>query len=185
MHTIDTAAQQPWLKRYYALRAAFSLAWVVAAFGLAPHHPAVAATLLALYPAWDALANILDARRSGGLARNPAQAINVAVSLATTIAVLIALPGGMSAVLGVYGAWAIGAGLLQLRAALLRRRHVGGQWAMILSGAQSALAGAFFLHQSLKSSTASIANIAGYAAMGAVYFLVSAIWLTIRGRRAA
>lgn len=179
------ALQPQWLKRYYALRAAFSLAWVAAAFGLALSNPTLASVLLVLYPAWDAVANFIDARRSGGLARNKAQAINVAVSTAAALAVLVALAAGLSAVLGVYGAWAIAAGLLQLRTALLRRRQVGAQWAMILSGAQSALAGTFFLLQSIKSGATSIAPIAGYAAMGAIYFLLSALWLTLRGRRTA
>ncbi|MET0288511.1 MAG: DUF308 domain-containing protein [Pseudoxanthomonas sp.] len=185
MHTIDINLQQQWLKRYYALRAAFSLAWVAAAFGLGLHDTLIAAVLLVLYPAWDAIANYVDARRSGGLARNKPQAINVALSVITTAAVLVAVRGGLSAVLGVYGVWAIGSGVLQLRAAIDRRKQFGGQWAMILSGAQSALAGAFFLHLSRTAGTASIANLAGYAGMGAVYFLVSAVWLALRDRRAA
>ncbi len=178
----SSTRQQSWLKRYYAARAAFSLVWVAAAFALAPRNAAIAATLLVLYPAWDALANLIDARRSGGLRDNRAQAINFGVSVATTIAVLIALQASMHAVLGVYGAWAILAGLLQLGAAI-KRRGQGAQWAMMLSGGQSALAGGFFIFKSLQPSVPAIADIAGYAAVGAFYFLISAVWLIVGGLR--
>lgn len=182
-HSHQPLTGQPsWLKRYYGARAVFSFAWVAAAFMLAPGNAAIAATLLVLYPAWDALANLVDARRSGGLRSNRAQAINFGVSVATTIAVLIALQTGMHVVLGVYGAWAILAGLLQLGAAI-QRRGQGAQWAMMLSGGQSALAGGFFIFKSLQPGEPAIADIAGYAAVGALYFLVSAVWLTVSGLR--
>ncbi|MFT4117233.1 DUF308 domain-containing protein [Bradyrhizobium sp.] len=168
-----------WLKQYYFLRAAFSVAWVVAAFSVGLSSPLVAGALLILYPAWDAAANLVDALRSGGLTRNSTQALNVLVSLATTVAVLLALQMSMNRVLGVFGAWAILAGLLQLGTALRRWRSHGAQWAMVLSGAQSALAGGFFIVQVSKPATPSIADVAGYAAVGALYFLVSAIWLAV------
>lgn len=182
-HTgLSHTAQQPWLKRYYSMRAAFSFAWVAAAFVLATRNPAIASVLLVIYPAWDAIANYLDAQRSGGLGRNRSQAINFVVSLATTVAVLVAMRSGMHGVLGVYGAWAILAGLLQLGAAINRRKQ-GAQWAMMLSGAQSALAGGFFIVKSLQPGAPTIADIAGYAAIGAIYFLISAVWLTVKGMR--
>ena len=64
-----------------------------------------------------------------------------------------------------------------------RWRSYGAQWAMVLSGAQSALAGAFFLKQATGPATPSIAVVAPYAAFGAFYFLVSAIWLAVKARR--
>ncbi len=180
--SVSNATQQRWLKRYYYMRAAFSLAWVGAAFGLASRYPIIAAVLLLIYPAWDAIANYLDAQRSGGLRQNRSQAINFVVSLVTTIAVLIAMQASMHGVLGVYGAWAILSGLLQLGAAIKRRKY-GAQWAMMLSGGQSALAGGFFIYQSLQPGAPSIANIAGYATVGAIYFLISALWLTFISKR--
>lgn len=174
--TIST--QERWLKQYYFLRALVSAAWVAAAFTVGRQSPAAAAVLLVAYPAWDAVANVLDASRSGGLASNPTQKLNVWVSGATTLAVLAALQASMNAVLAVFGAWAIGAGLLQLGTAVRRWKTHGAQWAMVLSGAQSALAGGFFIFQATTPMVPSIANVAGYAAVGAVYFLVSAVWLT-------
>ncbi|MEZ2143133.1 DUF308 domain-containing protein [Bradyrhizobium sp. DN5] len=176
---LDTADDAQWLKHYYFLRAAFSVAWVIAAFAIAPSSAVITATLLVAYPAWDAAANYLDALCSGGLAQNRTQVLNVLVSLATTIAVILALRVSMNWVLGVFGAWAILSGLLQLGTAVRRWKRFGAQWAMVLSGGQSALAGGFFIFQASMPAVPSIANVAGYAAVGAFYFLVSAVWLTV------
>ncbi|TGR65574.1 DUF308 domain-containing protein [bacterium M00.F.Ca.ET.194.01.1.1] len=168
-----------WLKQYYFTRAAFSSLWVATALTAGQHSFAVAAALLIIYPAWDAVANIIDAARSGGLAANRSQAINVAASSVMTIAVILALTMNMNWVLGAFGLWAIFSGLLQLGTAVRRWRTSGGQWVMILSGAQSSVAGALFIFQAQMPQEPSIATVAGYAGVGASYFLVSAIWLTI------
>ena len=175
----DIADSTQWLKQYYFLRAAFSVAWVIAAFAVAPSSAVIAATLLVAYPAWDAAANYLDALCSGGLNQNRTQGLNVLVSLLTAIAVALALQVSMNWVLGIFGAWAMLSGLLQLGTALRRWKRFGAQWAMVLSGGQSALAGGFFIFQATMPAIPSIANVAGYAAVGALYFLVSAVWLTV------
>jgi uncharacterized membrane protein HdeD (DUF308 family) len=177
------ASEEPWLKLYYFIRAAFSVVWVAAAFTAGQHSPALATILLVVYPAWDAAANYLDATRSGGLASNRTQAINVAVSVVTTLAVIVALQISMNWVLAVFGAWAILSGLLQLGTAIRRWKSFGAQWVMVLSGAQSALAGAFFVLQASMPVPPSITNVAGYAAVGAFYFLVSAVWLSVSDLR--
>lgn len=177
--TPDIADHAQWLKQYYFLRAAFSVAWVIAAFAIAPSSAVVSATLLVAYPVWDAAANYLDALCSGGLNRNRTQGLNVLVSLTTTLAVVLALQVSMNWVLGIFGAWAILSGLLQLGTAVRRWKRFGAQWAMVLSGGQSALAGGFFIFQATMPAIPSIANVAGYAAVGALYFLVSAVWLTV------
>jgi uncharacterized membrane protein HdeD (DUF308 family) len=174
-----------WLKRYYFVRAAFSIMWVIAALVAGRQSFAVAALLLAVYPAWDAAANVIDATRNGGLARNRSQAFNFAVSSLMTVIVIFALNVSMNRVLAVFGIWAIFAGLLQLSAAVRRWKTNGGQWVMILSGGQSAVAGAFFIAQAGMPDEPSIANVAGYAGLGAFYFLVSAIWLTVSHMRRA
>jgi hypothetical protein len=177
------SAEERWLKQYYFARAAFSIVWVTLVLTIGMRDAAIAAALLIIYPAWDALANYLDAAQSGGLGDNRTQAINVAVSLATTAAVILALQNNMNDVLGVFGAWAIFAGLLQLGTAIGRWKSYGAQWAMVLSGAQSALAGGFFIHEATASATPSASRIAGYAGVGALYFLISAVWLTVRELR--
>lgn len=179
---IDHATQERWLKTYYFTRAAVSIAWIAAALNAVRHGWDIAAILLVLYPAWDALANLVDGARSGGMAQNRSQAVNVVVSLAVASAVAIALPD-MHRVLAVFGAWAILSGLLQLGAGLARWKTAGAQWAMILSGAQSALAGAFFIYQAGQPAMPSIATVIGYAGFGAFYFLVSALWLSMGALR--
>lgn len=185
-----TTAQRPghdtsrWLSSYYFLRAGVSVGWVAAAFTIGKAMPPAAAALLVAYPAWDAVANVIDARRSGGLAANPSQALNAAASTVVAVAVAVALGSGMHAVLAVFGIWAILSGLLQL-ATGVRRWQAGAQWAMALSGAQSALAGIHFIFKANGASTPGITDIAPYAAFGAAYFLVSAVWLTVAQARKA
>ncbi|TPN54380.1 DUF308 domain-containing protein [Mesorhizobium sp. B1-1-9] len=180
---LSRASEEQWLKLYYFARTVFSAAWVAAAFTAGQHSWAIAAVLLVAYPAWDALANFVDASRSGGLGRNRTQAINVLASLATALAVVLALTMSMNWVLGVFGVWAILSGLLQLGTAVRRWKRFGAQWAMILSGGQSALAGTFFIIQARMPMPPSITNVAGYAAVGAFYFLVSAVWLSVSQSR--
>ena len=174
--------QKHWLARYYLGRAAFSLAWVATILTFGQQMPALGAALLVIYPAWDAAANYFDANRNGGLGDNRTQAINVAVSTITALAVLFALQMSLNAVLTVFGAWAILSGFLQLGTALRRWKSAGAQWAMVLSGGQSALAGAFFVFQSLQAVPAIAQPVAGYAAFGAIYFLISAITLFVSKR---
>jgi uncharacterized membrane protein HdeD (DUF308 family) len=177
--SLAASGNEQWLKQYYFTRAAFSLLWVTAALTIGQQSFAITAALLIAYPAWDAAANVIDAARSGGLAVNRSQAINVTASSIMTIAVIIALTMNMNWVLGAFGLWAIFSGLLQLGTALRRWKTSGGQWAMILSGGQSALAGAVFMYQAQMPEEPSISTVAGYAGFGAFYFLVSAIWLSM------
>lgn len=185
-HTTDrqpVASSSRWLKNYYFLRFGVSAAWVAAALIVGRTMPLIGATVLIAYPAWDALANYLDAERSGGILNNKSQTMNLIVSLLTAAAVAVALGQGMNDVLFVFGIWATLADLLQLATAVRRWKSHGAQWAMILSGAQSALAGGFMINTAFGLAPAGIADIAPYAAFGAFYFLVSAIWLTVSDAR--
>lgn len=175
-------AQENWLKRYYFIRAAFSIVWVIAALTLTRRSPGAGAVLLVGYPVWDAVANFVDGQRAGGLAKNPTQLLNVVVSVAVALALAVALPD-MHEVLGVFGAWAILSGLLQLGTAARRWKKSGGQWAMVLSGAQSAAAGAVFISQARLPAMPTINTVVGYAGFGALYFLVAALLLSFNHRR--
>ena len=177
-------SQENWLRTYYFARAAFSVAWIALVLLVGRGEPTLAAILLVAYPAWDALANAVDAQRNGGLGSNTSQSINMVVSGLTAIAVLVALGISMNAVLVVFGVWAALSGLLQLLTALRRWRMAGAQWAMVLSGAQSALAGGFFVVAAQPAAPPVLTSIAGYAGFGAFYFLVSAVWLTMKIARA-
>lgn len=179
----NSTRQINWLKAYYFARAAVSIVWVAATFTVGNTVPVIGNGLLVAYPAWDAIANIADVQGNGGWRKNPTQVLNAAVSGVTTVAVAIALGVSMNAVLGVYGVWAALSGLFQLATGVRRWKSYGAQWAMILSGAQSALAGAFFLKQASLSQSLGISDIAPYAAFGAFYFLVSALWLAVSDAR--
>jgi uncharacterized membrane protein HdeD (DUF308 family) len=184
--TNSNDAQSPdkdWLKTYYYLRFAVSTIWVALAFTVGKSMPPLAAVMLIAYPAWDAIANYLDSSRSGGLGRNKSQMLNFVVSIVTAVAVAATLSHGMHEVLKVFGIWASLSGLFQLITGVKRWKSYGAQWAMILSGAQSVLAGVFMLKQAGGPELVGIVNIAPYAAFGAFYFLVSAISLTVSDAR--
>jgi len=185
-HALTVGEPASALRQYYFLRAGVAAVWVIAAFTIGSASPAIGAGLLISYPAWDAIANGLDARSNGGFRANPPQAMNVAISLLAALGMIGALPVGINAMIGVFGVWAVLAGLLQLITGVRRWGAYGAQWAMILSGAQSVLAGVFFVLQAQGPAALSIASVAGYAGFGAFYFLVSALWLTFSsGTRAA
>jgi len=92
-HLSDTTRLQGerWLKHYYFTRAAFSVVWVALAFAIGQHATAIGATLLIVYPVWDALANYVDMSRSGGMRQNLTQAFNVFASAVIAIAVIVVL----------------------------------------------------------------------------------------------
>src|SRR5688572_8228834 len=112
----DTLAQasNAWLKSYYFVRFGVSAIWVALALTVARTMPPLAAIMLVAYPAWDALANLVDARRTGGMSRNKSQLLNFVISVLATLAVAVALTSSMNAVLAVYGVWAVLSGLFQL-----------------------------------------------------------------------
>lgn len=181
----STKSATNWLRNYYLSRAAVSVAWIAGAVIAGRNNAHIAGFLLIAYPAWDAIANYYDAENNGGIHRNPTQTLNLIVSAITAGAVAIAFEFGINAVIGVFAIWAVFAGLLQLFTAIRRWKFFGAQWVMVLSGAQSSLAGAFMAKVAAAAQEPSILAIAGYAAFGAFYFLLSGIWLAISQKRAA
>jgi len=178
-----TQDQNKWLQSYYSIRAAVSIIWIALAVLIGKDNSAIGAVLLVLYPAWDALANYLDARKSGGLAVNPPQKFNFIVSLIVAAAIIWTLSININTTIKVFGLWAIFSGVLQLSASLRRWKQANGQWAMMLSGAQSALAGIFMFKQASSHIALDVTTVAPYAAFGVFYFLISAITLTIKNGR--
>ena len=86
----------------------------------------------------------------------------------------------ISAALVVWGVWAVGSGITQLVTAASRRSS-GGQVPQIVSGAISVVAGVGFLAQS--QAATSISGVGGYAILGGIFFLISALRLTALLRR--
>jgi hypothetical protein len=180
MNDIASNPSSTWLRNYYLTRAAVSLLWIVLALSVGKASPAAGGILLIAYPAWDALANYIDGGKSGGLGRNRTQRLNFVLSLFVALVIGLTLAFDTSFSILVFGFWAIAAGLLQLIAAVKRWKVLGGQWAMILSGAQSALAGGFFVKKAIDGTQLDASVVAPYAAFGAFYFLVSAVWLAVK-----
>ncbi|MZD10283.1 hypothetical protein GTW43_35180 [Streptomyces sp. SID5785] len=171
------------LRRLYLLRFAFAAVWAGLLFATGKELSGLTATLLVLYPLFDVACAVVDlrsARATGGPVRG--LYANIALSTLTAAGLAAAAASGIPAVLRVWGAWAITAGVVQLVVGALRRR-MGGQWPMILSGAISTLAGASFAAQA-GGENASLGALAGYAFLGGVFFLVSALRLGRAGKRA-
>ena len=169
------------LRTLYFVRAAFSVLWVIFVAIFAKTDATFASILFIIYPAWDAFATWLDIRTSSPAVSKTPQYVNAAISIVTTIGVALALQKSVSDALIVFGAWAILTGAIQLLLALRRKKQYGGQWPMIISGAQSMLGGSSFIILAHKPNMG-INSLAGYAAFGAFYFLLSAIRLSGRAK---
>lgn len=171
-----TTGASPVLRRLYFVRFGFALVWAVLLFATASSIGVLSATLLVLYPLFDVAAAVVDARtsRAGGSTTGGLY-VNVAVSTLAAVGLAVALGSGVAGVLRVWGVWAVIAGLVQLAVAL-RRRALGGQWALIASGSISVVAGVNFVVMAA-SAGASLGSVAGYALLGGVFFLVSALRL--------
>jgi uncharacterized membrane protein HdeD (DUF308 family) len=178
---IETARS---LRKLYLIRAIFSVVWVVLIALFAKTSMGIATFLLIIYPAWDVVGTFLDIRANHNSTRKTPQYVNIVISGITTVAVGLALQKGVPEALIVFGIWAIGTGLIQLILGLRRRKLLGGQWPMIISGAQSMLGGSSFIILA-HDPTKGITSLAGYAAFGAFYYLLAAFRLSRKVKQAA
>jgi uncharacterized membrane protein HdeD (DUF308 family) len=177
--TAPVAGATP-LRRLYLTRFVFAVVWAGLLFATASSLGPVSVTLLVLYPVFDVAAAVVDAR-SATTARPVALLyVNTAISLLAAAGLAVAASSGIPAVLRVWGAWAVVSGLVQLAVGVVRRR-MGGQWPMIVSGGLSVVAGTAFILMAAGDAVR-MTNLAGYAAVGGVFFLVSALR---QGRAAA
>ncbi|MBT2409069.1 hypothetical protein J7I94_00590 [Streptomyces sp. ISL-12] len=164
------------LRKLYLLRFAFAAVWAALLFATADALGPLSVPLLVLYPLFDVACAVVDvrsARANDGPVRG--LYVNIALSTLTGIGLAVAATSGIPAVLRVWGVWAVTAGLVQLAVGATRRR-LGGQWPMIAGGAISTLAGASFFAQAGKDG-AGLSSLAGYAFLGGVFFLASALRL--------
>ncbi|MFD8219143.1 DUF308 domain-containing protein [Streptomyces sp. NPDC059697] len=186
--TTTTTTTPSGLRSLYLIRVAFSLIWVAllvttSASLVSTDKPTViAAVLLVIYPLWDVIATLLERRMAGTGSTDRLGTTNMALGLATTAGMITAVFSTIGTALLVFGIWALLSGAIQLVVAIRRRRTVGAQWPMVISGGLSVLAGASFAAMSA-SATSSLSTVAGYSAFGALWFLVSVIALSIRSRR--
>lgn len=168
------------LRNLYLVRFGFAVLWAVLFAVTASTINAASAALSVIYPLFDVGSAVVDFRSSGAARHSAPLRLNMALSSVATVGLIIAVTSGVPAVIRVWGAWAIAAGIVQLVVAVSRRR-VGGQVAMMLSGGISVLAGAGFVVQAGRPDP-SMTNLAGYATLGGIFFLVSAIRLHRRAR---
>jgi len=171
---VETATS---LIKLYLVRAGFSILWVILVLAFAKSNTTIAAILFIIYPAWDAVATYFDIKANPPAANKTPQYVNAVISIVTTIGVILALQKGIPEALIVFGVWAILTGLIQLILGLRRRKLLGGQWPMIISGGQSMLAGGSFIAMA-HAPNQGITTLAGYAAFGAFYFLLTAFRLS-------
>ncbi|WP_409235814.1 hypothetical protein [Streptomyces sp. PA5.6] len=169
------------LRKLYLLRFAFAAVWAGLLFTTADTLGPLNGTLLVAYPLFDAACAVVDlrsARASDGAATR--LSVNIGLSVLAGVALAVAVASGVPAVLRVWGVWAVTAGIVQLAVGVVRRR-MGGQWPMIVSGGISTVAGASFFLQAGKDD-ATLTNLAGYAFLGGVFFLASALRLRSTNR---
>lgn len=170
------------LPKLYFIRFGFAIVWAVLVALTASTLGPASIALLVIYPLFDVVAAVVDFRTSGASGPRALLYVNMALSLLTAIGVAVAASSsGIPDILRVWGAWAITAGLVQLFVAV-RRYRLGGQWAMILSGGISTFAGTGFILMAA-GPDASLTGLAGYATLGGIFFLVSAIRLRQRASK--
>ncbi|MEH3154418.1 MAG: hypothetical protein PGN29_03390 [Gordonia paraffinivorans] len=169
------------LRGIYVTRAVFALIWALALVVAMPERGLALTALLVLYPVVDACAVVAQIRLSGRASSGVSETINIAVSVAVAVAVGVASWVSVAAAVGVWGAWAVLSGGTQLVTAL-QHRHIGGQTPQVISGAISVLAGVSFIVQAT-NGTDSISGVGGYAFLGGLFFLVSAVRMTVILRR--
>jgi uncharacterized membrane protein HdeD (DUF308 family) len=174
------------LRDLYLFRAGFSAFWVALVFSLAVARTGegtvglLGGILLVIYPVSDAIATLFDLR-SGPIAAGWPQHLNLAADLAAALAVLVALQSNLADAITIFGVWAIGTGAVMIFLAARRQRVLSGQWLMIISGAGSVFAGITFVSWT-GSSSAGLAVLAQYSAGGAVWYLLTAVWLSWTAR---
>jgi hypothetical protein len=166
------------LRNLYFTRTVVQLLWAGVVLAKAVSNPGLAAGLLILYPLWDVACTIYDLRSSTrSISGAPtAQYVNVALGVLAAIGIFLTVFKSPQYAVATFGAWALTAGLAQLATGISRRKQLGGQWAMILSGLQSTAAGVAFILGGLSGKT-HIKDLGGYAIFGGVYFLVAGFLL--------
>jgi hypothetical protein len=160
------------LRNLYFTRTAVQLLWAGIVVATAASNPALAAGLLILYPLWDVGCTVYDLRSSTRSGPSTAHYVNVVLGSLAAIGISVTAFKSPQQAVVTFGAWAFTAGLAQLAIGISRRKQLGGQWAMILSGIQSAAAGVVFILGGLHDKT-HIKDLGGYAIFGGVYFLIA------------
>jgi hypothetical protein len=162
------------LRNLYFTRTVVQLIWAVSTMAIAVKNPVLGVTLLVLYPLWDVACTLYDLKTSAGGSSATTRYVNAAMGTIAAIGIGLTGYANPQYAVAIFGGWALVAGLLQLAVGILRRKQLGGQWAMILSGIQSTAAGVAFTLGGLNGKF-HIKDLGGYAIFGAIYFLIAGI----------
>ena len=163
-------------RRIARLRAVAALLWAAAiaiaivAGDAGPELAFGVAGLVTVYPLIDVVASLREATLGGDRVRR--LQVNAAIGLLATAGLAVAAFGADTrAVLAVFGVWAVVSGAMQLANAIHRRRSGTRELPMLVSGAISMLAGISFVASSGMDDPA-VTSLAGYAALGALLYLL-------------
>ncbi|ADV83424.1 hypothetical protein [Terriglobus saanensis] len=173
------------LRTLYFSRTIIQFIWAALVIAFATSSPLLAVILMVAYPLWDVACTLFDLSSSNTsdstASSKTLQYCNIALGVVTAIGIGVGASSEMRYAVAAFGAWAFAAGLLQLAVGIYRRSLMKGQWAMILSGVQSMIAGGAFLFGGLGGKV-HVKDLGGYAVFGGVYFLISAILLGRKNR---
>ena len=123
------------------------------------------------YPLIDVFSSAVEAWESPAWAR-VLPVVSTLISLAASVGLAVAAAtADAGTTLAVFGFWAIVSGAVQLGTAAMRRRAGSHELPMIVSGAISTAAGFAFVAGS-SQDVAHLTNLAGYAVLGAVLYLI-------------
>ena len=108
-----TMQQTSSLRKLYFVRTLFQVLWAGSVIVTALPHPEIAAALLIVYPLWDVACTVYDLKTSAldGRARR-SQMINAVLGSATAIGIGLTAFQQPAYAIGIFGAWALGAGVL-------------------------------------------------------------------------
>ena len=166
------------LRKLYFTRTVFQVLWAGSVIATAVTKPGIAGVLLILYPLWDVACTVYDLNTSALEGSAYVYMINAVLGTATAIGIAFTIFQQPAYAIGIFGAWAFGAGLLQLTAGLIRRKQLGGQWAMILKR-PSVNGGWHCIWLGGLQGKFHAKDLGGYAIFGAVYFLIAGILLSL------
>jgi uncharacterized membrane protein HdeD (DUF308 family) len=184
--TPSATGERSILTKLYLVRGVLAVVWaVVWAVVFAGSHgslDAVAITLLVVYPLIDAVSSWVDHQVLPAGSERRITAFNGVLS--TLAAIGLGVAGGVdeTAVLAVFGAWAIISGAAQLVVGLRRRGpELGKQWPVLIAGGLSVVVGIFYDLQAAGDNP-SLEVLSVYATGGGVFFIIQAGLLALRAR---
>ncbi|MDH6523017.1 uncharacterized membrane protein HdeD (DUF308 family) [Streptomyces sp. SAI-135] len=169
--TVGRFARNLTMRQLLFARSVFVIAWVALLLADNRHLGPFDVTLLVLFPLSDVAVAVFGARSPASTGTASGWRVIIAITVVAAVGLAVASTSGVSAVLRVWGFWAIAVGAVQLIGGLGRdKRKTGGQWTMVLSGAISVQFGVQFILGAFASDSILISG-GGSAILGWIFFL--------------